>query len=210
MKVALAFICLFTLACVNGADVTSAQLKHCPDGHTALKDVPISYGLPAPPDWKKFQRQIDNLEFVLGGCEIAPDAPMIRPTCRICRFGYDSRSKTWSRQSPDPNTFRRPFTAVLTSFPVPPHAQNFLYVQAVRSGRLIGEEVSFTTENSAWIKEQMRKWLQDRPEVFRRDTRRDAQWRPTSQTWKSPNISLLVDYEQELKHFFIWLRHDVR
>lgn len=91
---------LLTFALVASAEMTSADLKRCPGGHTTLEDVPISYGL-STMEHKELERRINNLEFVLGGCEIQPDSPRVRPTCRTCRFGYDSRSKTWSKSSHD-------------------------------------------------------------------------------------------------------------
>jgi hypothetical protein len=150
---------LWIVAVVASAEIKSADLKQCPNGHTTLKDVPIFYGLPAPEDWTKMQRQIDNLEFVLGGCVVEDDSPTVRPTCTTCRFGYDSRSETWSRRSPDISSFKRPFTEQFRAFPLPPNPGNLTYEQWVRDGRVVGESVRYTMKKDSQLKRQIEAWL---------------------------------------------------
>src|SRR5437016_3670417 len=144
----LVFTTSFALASVaHAAELRSADLKQCPDGHTTLKDVPISYGVPGAStraERKKLQRQIDNLEFLLGGCEVDQDSPMVRPTCTTCRFGYNSRTGTWSRASHDIHSFRRPFSELLNSFPMPAHPRKVEYKQGVKSDKVVFEEIVYT------------------------------------------------------------------
>src|SRR5438034_4420628 len=131
----------------HAGELRSADLKQCPDGHTTLKDVPISYGVPGAStraEWKKLQRQIDNLEFVLGGCEVGEYPPMVRPMCTTCRFGYNSRTGTWSRASHDIHSFKRPFSELLTSFPVLAHPRKVEYKHGVKSDTVAVEEVVYT------------------------------------------------------------------
>src|SRR3954462_5833495 len=68
------------------AQPTAAQLDHCPDGHKALKDVPILAGLL----WitPELQRKIDNLEVWPVGCTPLGNYKT-QVVCTKCRFAYE-------------------------------------------------------------------------------------------------------------------------
>jgi hypothetical protein len=207
----LAITTSFTLASVaHAGELRSPDLKQCPDGHTTLKDVPISYGLPAAStraEWKKLQRQIDNLEFVLGGCEVDNDSPMVRPTCTTCRFGYNSRTGTWTRRSTDIHSFKRPFTDLLTSFPVLAHPRKLEYEQGVQSDHVVLEEIVYTaSKDHPELKARIDQWFAghgiaatySKPNEGNRKVRE----------WKAPGISIRFSYEPG--ELFVWLTHDMR
>jgi hypothetical protein len=197
-------IALLTVAGTALAEITSADLKHCPDGHTTLKDVPISYGVPAPDDWKKMQRQLDNLEFVLGGCEPPPNAPHFQPTCTTCRFGFDSTTKTWSRRSSDTRSFKRRFSTDLTSFPIPGNMNNILYRQWVRDNVVVRESVSYTIpRDSLPLRRRIGTWLRSRAKDAK--LTKDASL-STGLQWRSKATYVL--YDREPHDVFVWLLHD--
>src|SRR5258705_2140025 len=163
MKLLLIIMALTLTRLVSAAELKSADLKQCPDGHTTLKDVPISYGLPATStraEWKKCERQLDNLEFVLGGCVLDDDSPRVRQTCTMCRFGYNSRTGTWSRTSRDIHSFKRPFSELLTSFPVPAHRRKVEYKQGVKSDKIVFEEIVYAaSKDHPELKTRIDRWF---------------------------------------------------
>lgn len=67
---------------------------HCPYGHTALKEVPVVYGLLM---WTpELEKQAENLEFLSGGCvEMAGVSPKVVYICTTCRFKYNPVAGDW-------------------------------------------------------------------------------------------------------------------
>jgi hypothetical protein len=193
---------------VHAADITSADLKQCPDGHTTLKDVPIRYGLPAAStkaEWKEIDRQIENLEFILGGCEISEDSPKVRPTCRTCRFAYDSQSNTWSRRSSDVHTFRRPFTELLMSFPLPANPRKLEYEQGVQSDRVVLEAVVFTaSKDQPELKSRIDEWFA--AHKIRASYSEPYYWPGILREWKASGISIRFSWDGT-DELFVWLTH---
>lgn len=128
------FICGFAFIGCAG-EPTAKSLKKCPNGHTTLKDVPIVYGNLAweGPAAKKWQ----NLEFVAGGCVSSFDSPKHEVICTTCRFAHSILSTTtpedgsWTRSSYHVDSFPKPISNLVKSFPVPPK-------------RRLQEPVSFT------------------------------------------------------------------
>jgi hypothetical protein len=206
----LAIIVMFALARIAAAETKSADLKRCPDGHTTLKDVPISYGLPGAStraEWKKIDRQIENLEFVLGGCVVDDDSPTVRPTCTTCRFGYNSRTGTWSRESRDIHSFKRPFTQLLTTFPVLARPRKVDYTQGIQSDRVVLEEIVYTaSKDHPELKARIDQWfaLHNIAPTYSEPNEGDRKVRE----WKAPDISIRFSYEPG--ELFVWLTHDMR
>ena len=144
---------------------TAASLKHCPDGHATLKDVPIIYGLPPQegPEAKRWTLSVRNLEFWPGGCVSSPSYPKVRPTCTRCGFGYDSTFGQWDRESEDIKTFKRPFSSLVKSFPKPTGTFQKVavkYRQSVRSNRVNSQGLSFnSSEPREAIVEHINAWI---------------------------------------------------
>jgi len=151
---------------------TAESLHKCPNGHTTLKVVPISYGLPpfegeAAKEWKK---RVENLEFVPGGCCVSSDSPKSEVICTTCRFAHSisSTGRTedgyWTRISPNSDSFPQPISEVARSFPVPAEDQlkgSVSFTQSL-SDTLKNryESVSYvTTENAPDVKNEIDKWL---------------------------------------------------
>jgi len=129
---------LFTLLCVgaltflaSAGEPTAKSLKKCPSGHTTLKNVPIAYGLPPweGPAAKKWQKAVENLEFVSGGCVSSNDSPKHEVICTTCRFAHSiflttsPEDGSWTRSSPNLGTFPTPISDLVKSFPVPAKPQ---------------------------------------------------------------------------------------
>ena len=152
---------------------TSAELRECPYGHAALKDVPIFYGTP---DFRN-KAAVSNMDHAIetyqawhGGCVVSDDSPTVRVTCVTCGFGYESDSELWSRSSPDKASFRIPFSAMLNGFPLPPtdmRVGEVEYSQSVRSNAVTMEIVSYTSR-------------EEQPVVFSRATNWLAQFKITT------------------------------
>jgi hypothetical protein len=205
MKLITFIAAVLTIALVASAEVTSADLKRCPDEHTTLKDVPISYGL-STMERKELERRVNNLEFVLGGCEVEPDSPRVRPTCTTCRFGYDGRSKTWSRSSQDIRTFKRPFSSLLTSFPVLRRPRKVEYEQRVRSGRVVSEEIVYTaSQDHPELKARIDQWFSAHHIIAAYTQPKEG---TTVRQWEAPGVSIRFSYEPG--ELFVWLTHDLR
>lgn len=196
---------LLLLPIIASAEVKSADLKRCPNGHATLKDVPIHYGLSVM-DPKEIERHVKNLDFILGGCEIEPGSPTVLPTCTTCRFRYHSDSATWSRRSSDMRSFRQPFTPLLVSYPVLARPRSIEYEQWLRRDRLVSEEIVYTASK-------------DHPELTQRvnDWFADHRIKPTyTETGRSPHIvrewtapSISIRFSYEPRELFMWLTHRV-
>ena len=184
------------------AEVTSAELKRCPDGHATVKDVPISYGLSAL-SHEEIMRHVENFDFVLGGCEVMADSPRVQPTCTTCRLGYDSASRIWSRSSPEMRSFKRSFSSRLVSFPRLPQPRSIDYVQRLRDGRVISEEVWYTAgQDHPELKSYINQWL--RRQGINAEYTEPKEGR-TVREWKGPGISIRFSYEPG--ELFVWLTH---
>ena len=208
MKCIAILAALLTTAVAVSAEVTSADLRRCPDGHSTLKDVPISYGLPddSPEARKEMKRQIENLEVVLGGCEVDDTSPRVMPTCTTCRFTFNSASDTWSRSSHDIHSFKRPFSPLLRSFPVLARTKTLDYVQRLQSDIIVSEEVAYTaTQDHPEFAAEIDKWFAAHGIV--------ATYTPSTNTenivreWHAPGITIRFSYDSA--EAFVWLTRDL-
>lgn len=196
---------LILVPMICSGEVKSVDLKRCPDGHTSLKNVPIAYGL-STMDRKELERRINNLEFVMGGCEVESDSPRVRPTCTTCRFGYDSRSRTWSRSSQDIRSFKRPFSSLLTSFPVLQHPRKVEYEQRVRSDRVVAEEIVYTaSQDHPELKARIDQWFSAHHIIVTYTQPKEGR---IVRQWEAPGISIRFSYEPG--ELFVWFTHDLR
>lgn len=153
---------------------TAESLQKCPSGHTTLKEVPISYGLPpfkgvAAEEWEK---KVENLEFVPGGCCVSDDSPTREVICTTCRFAHSISSTrspedgSWTRISPDADSFPRPVSGLVRGFPVPNEKQlkgAVSFTQSLSDNLEIQyQSISYvTTKDSADVKAGIDQWLID-------------------------------------------------
>lgn len=147
-----AFFALLLLSDVTRSEEvkhpTSADLKRCPNGHEALKDVPVLYGLVGPlykdqRDYNDEDREIlakqEAGTLILGGDVIDGNPPTIRPVCTTCGFYFLSdsvhaSSSNWIRSSKSRTTFQRRFHSCTDSLPVLPEGnRNVRYLQILSS-----------------------------------------------------------------------------
>ena len=203
MRHSLLLLCLLLVPLVSEAETTSADLKRCPDGHTTLRDVPIVYGVPSVPS-DVIARHVRRFDYILGGCDVMPDSPRVRPTCTTCRFGYDSQAMTWSRHSADPRSFQRPFSPLLTSFPRPAHLRSADYLQEVRDDRVISEEIWFSAgRDQPTLKADIDHWF--RNHGIRATFTAHASFQPNPR-WQARDVSVSFDYggDGEMR---VWFTH---
>lgn len=128
--------------------LVASQAKVCPDGHTTLKNVPIVYGLLIPD--AKVKAALARQDFWPGGCVITPDSPTNRVVCTTCGFGYDSRFRDWHgfAEFQFPSQFKRPFSTLMASFPVPSTNQlveSPRFQQSFTTNGVTSESVSYST-----------------------------------------------------------------
>lgn len=177
-------------------NLTASQVKVCPDGHTTLKDVPIVYGLLTSD--AKTKAALAAGDFSPGGCVVTPDSPTSRVVCTTCGFGYDRSSGDWHGfaefQSPD--KFKRPFSTLMASFPVPSTNQLVetpRFHQSFTTKRVTSEGVSYSTSEpfeevaqriDSWFKAQKLKPMRHS------GTNLDAEPRLPRQTvrWREVNL----------------------
>lgn len=191
----------------------ASQLKVCPSGHATLKNVPIAYGLLTSD--AKTQAAIARLDFWPGGCVFSPNSPTNRVVCTTCGLGYDNEPGSWSGSGPSLGHFKRPFSALMTSFPVP--ATNFLvappqFHQAFTSNRVVFEAVSYqTTEPFADVSERMDAWFgkQKLKPMRHSSTNRNAQTGPLRQTvrWKEMNVNADLNLSEDGKVSIVSVTH---
>lgn len=198
---------LLIVRCVAAGEITSADLKRCPDGHATLKDVPIVYGL-MDMDSKALDRHIKNLDFALGGCNVSPESPRVRPTCTTCGFAFDATSHIWGRRSPDRGSFRRPFSSLATSFPKLTHPKSIEYEQWVRGDRVVAEEIVYTASGDhPELKAKIDQWFAAHDiRATYKETNAPPEAEPYAlREWKAPGVSIMFSYAPG--EFFVWLTH---
>lgn len=99
-------------------------------GHATLKNVPIAYGLPPfkGPEAEKWEKAVENLELVTGGCVVGPDSPKKQVVCTTCRFAHSIFSVkepdrgVWTGTSSNFTSLPKPLSDRVKSFPVPAKA----------------------------------------------------------------------------------------
>lgn len=168
----------------------AADFETCPDGHKALKDVPIIWGhfeffTKNPKDYTNKERELsarrDQGEIVFGGDIIPPNPPRFKVACGRCGFAFqpsditDEERKTlkvapdygsyWSRNSRDAAGFRIPFNKQLLSFPQMKAASGSIDFSQTLSGdgkNLESESIMFHSQLLIdQILETVRKWLKE-------------------------------------------------
>lgn len=136
---------------------TSAQLVRCPDGHKALKDIPIWYGRPSfkvrpEAEWteadKKFAKQEAAKEVILGGCITFPQDPRFQVTCMKCNYHYEVFSVPdedghWTKSGASFSDFTTTFSAVTLTLPLPQGASRYISV-SLSEGKVHREFISAT------------------------------------------------------------------
>jgi hypothetical protein len=165
-------IMLALVASAPAAEPSAKSLSKCPSGHETLKDVPIVYGLPPfqGPAAEKWDKGVENLEFVSGGCSVTDDSPKHQVACTTCRFAHSIFSTrlpqhgAWTRTSPDAKSFPKTITDLVKSFPIPTkeHQKDpVTYTQSLRDGLEVRYEgVSYrTTKPADQIKADVNRWL---------------------------------------------------
>lgn len=150
----------------------ASDLKKCPYGHRALRDIPIMYGLPMLEGerGKELEQRLRNREITLGGCVVMPDSPKVQTTCLTCDYTYSQRDDSWSRSDPDPKSFHPAISDLVKSL-CPPKTSESVYGQEVDHDGLYSETVSIDSILSfdelksyvaAWIP---RVGLKQKPEI---------------------------------------------
>ena len=160
------------------------DLKICPYGHHALKDIPIMYGLPdfSGSNRAIWEEKIRNHEIVLGGCVVMPDSPKVDTTCLTCGFVYSQRDDSWFRSSEDPDSFHPRISDLLRSI-MPAGIEERYFAVSVEHDGSASESASVDSSLAlADLKTYMVSWiersgLQARPEHQHAPTIRiDDEW----------------------------------
>lgn len=181
--------------------LVASQVKVCPDGHTTLRNVPIVYGLLIPD--AKVKAALARQDFWPGGCVITPDSPTNRVVCTTCGFGYDSRFRDWHgfAEFQSPSQFKRPFSTLMASFPVPSTNQlveSPRFHQSFTTNGVTSESVLYSTSEpfeevaqriDSWFKAQKLKPMRHS------GTNHGAQaWLPRQTVkWKEMNVNAVLD-----------------
>jgi hypothetical protein len=160
----------------------AAHFGACPDGHKALVDVPIIWGLVGPlvkkpADYDERDRELklkeERGEIVFGGDCLPTDPPKTQVVCRQCGFHYCDFGEPegypvmdfWLKRAKTPEEFRIKFSETLLSFPLLDAVRESIsYSQTLSANgtQLDDESVSYHTAlpfDEAL--KAMRKWLID-------------------------------------------------
>lgn len=154
------------------ADAKSTDLRRCPDGHQALKDIPIvPLGPPLPPGLSQkidpaLLAQAKRGEIVLGGCI----GETTTPICQVCGFRYfhsphpdHPEMARWERRESDLSNFHTPPGLAMRTFPIiEPSDGKVTFTQAFdpRGRKLEEEKISYLTEASvAEIRPEVENWI---------------------------------------------------
>lgn len=120
---------------------TSQQFEFCPDGHKALRDVPILYGLNylSP----MYKQDVQELKFIPGGCGYDVNSPTSAVVCTVCRFKYYGAGK-WEKSNTNKGAFGHAFSKIVTDFEQ--HFQGTSrvdYSQQMKEGVVLREGIQF-------------------------------------------------------------------
>jgi hypothetical protein len=160
----------------------AADFGECPNGHKALRDVPVVWGLVGPlykkpsdydDEDRALMRKVENGDVVLGGDlfpAAPPDLPKTKVVCRKCGFSYEDQDgpefrASWFKTAKTPKEFRIKFSEMLQEFPLlKPVQGSITYWQSVNidGKQLDVESVTYVTSlpfDDAL--KAMRKWLID-------------------------------------------------
>lgn len=131
----------------TGSTITGPTLRSCPDGHPALRAIPIRYGLEymmsaRHEDWK-------DLDYVPGGCLVGSDSPTSMIICRTCGF-RNVHDDNWLKDSTSLHTFGIPFSNTITNLVALYHPTNAVsYSQQVERSVLLQQRAFFRCEEDA-------------------------------------------------------------
>jgi hypothetical protein len=160
----------------------AADFGECPNGHKALRDVPMVWGLVGPlykkpadydDEDRALMRKVENGDVVLGGDlfpAAPPDLPKTKVVCRKCGFSYEDQDvpdfrACWFKTAKTPKEFGIKFSDMLQEFPLlKPEQGSISYWQnvSIDGKQCDGESVTYVTSlpfDDA-VK-AMRKWLID-------------------------------------------------
>ena len=132
------------LAEAGATDPTAKTVGECPNGHTDLRDVPVSYGAYFTRN-EEMDRKIRDREIILGGC--VPTATKHKVVCMTCDFRLDPVWKRWRKSSDDRPSFGQPFPDVVTEMPLPADASPS-YIMFIAQGTVRQIDMHFTTLDS--------------------------------------------------------------
>jgi hypothetical protein len=157
----------------------AADFGACPDGHKALRDIPIVWGLvgplykkPADYDDKdrELMRKVEKEEVVFGGDILPSDPPKTQVICKQCGFSYEDMDvpeipASWWKSAKTTEKFRIKFSKTLLGFPllIPVHG-SISYSQSLSADgkQLDNESVSYrTTLTFDEALKALRQWLID-------------------------------------------------
>jgi len=160
----------------------AADFEQCPDGHKALKDIPIVYGLVGPlhkkpedytDEDRKLRDRQEKGEIVFGGDITHEYSPKSQVVCKKCGFSYHPSNMPvefpemayWSKDSKSITDFRIKFSSQLLSFPLlktSEGAVNYSQTLTADGKRLDSETISYHTASPIdEVLIRMRQWLLD-------------------------------------------------
>jgi hypothetical protein len=160
----------------------AAHLIACPDGHKALVDVPIVWGLVGPlfkkpADYDDEDRALmlkaERGEIVLGGDCLPEDPPKTQVACRQCGFRYVTmdlpldypKNTYWSKSGKKPEEFRIKFSETLLSLPLlKPQKGSISYWQSLKAdGKQLDDErvIYRTSLPFDRLLKALRQWLSE-------------------------------------------------
>lgn len=137
---------------------TSAMLGSCPDGHTALRDVPILYGtFPVqtkdPAEWndedKALAARREAKEVILGGEFDSAEDPRFQPRCLTCDYRYITMAvpdigANWFKRGRKFADFTTTFSQVARSLPFAGTADAEILVEVNREKKVKSETFKIT------------------------------------------------------------------
>lgn len=179
------------LAQAEAAKPAKQEFKHklaadfgtCPDGHKALKDVPIVYGLylglfdKKPEELDEEERdlrgKVERGEVVMGGDIRDEYSPKTRVVCSQCGFKYEPSPipailpdhAFWTKDDKDPAKFKIPFDARVPGLPrLQPAEGSTHYFQTLTADgkRLDSQGITYlATAKADEVLEAMRGWIKE-------------------------------------------------
>lgn len=159
----------------HALQLTSAMLKACPDGHTALRDIPILHGTfplltKTPADWndedKALSKRRDAKEIILGGEADCAEDPRFQVTCLTCGYFYRIQEApdigaNWIKNGHQFTDFTTPFSSYAKSLPFTGMPDTEISVEVNKKGRVVAEliKVTISSDQKAAMVAKLEKWI---------------------------------------------------
>ena len=157
----------------------SKDFSSCPDGHKALKDIPIVYGnvgplIKKPQDYDDEDRKLAERqkrgEVVFGGDLIPTNPQKFQVTCQTCGYYFDNSYPEelpelagWTRFATDPAAFKQALSKQLLNAPlINPVKKSTSYTQSTdpKGKNVVYESKSYrSTEKPIEVVAVVRKWM---------------------------------------------------